>query len=88
MNTYSLIMFITVAIEVYTWIIIARCILSFIPHDPRQTIIRFIYEITDPVLKPFQRVVPLVSGIDFSPLVALLALQFLRYVIVLLLSSF
>lgn len=84
---YSLIRLVDLAFEIYIWIIIARCVLSFFPHDPRQPIIKFVYDITEPVLRPIQRYVPPVGAIDFSPLVAVFGLMVLQYIVVLLLSS-
>jgi YggT family protein len=41
-------------------------------------IARFLEAITDPLLRPIQKVVPLLGGIDISPIVLLLGLQFLK----------
>jgi len=69
-----------IAFEVLNWLIIARVLLSWIRHDPRQPIIRFIYEITDPILQPFRRMLPPRPGmpIDWSPIIAILVLQFVE----------
>ncbi|MGB9804738.1 YggT family protein [Desulfofundulus sp.] len=72
---------INVAFQVYAWLIFVRIILSFIRHNPYQPLIRFIYEITDPVLGFFRRFVPPVGMLDFSPLVAFFALELLRQII-------
>jgi YggT family protein len=55
--------------------------LSFFPHSLNNPLIRFLYNITEPVLKPFRRFQIGGAGmsIDFSPLLALLALQIVRY---------
>jgi YggT family protein len=54
-------------------------LLSFFPHSPRQPLINILYRVTEPLLQPFRRI--RFSGaagtIDFSPLIALLVLQFL-----------
>lgn len=68
------------AFEVLNWLIIARVLLSWVRHDPRQPVIRFIYDITEPILKPFRRMVPARVGmaIDWSPILAILVLQFVE----------
>ncbi len=66
------------ALTAYLWIIIARALLSWVNPDPYNPIVRFIYNITEPVLGYIRRRVPLVfSGIDLSPLLVLAALYFL-----------
>lgn len=47
----------------------ARIILSWFPHK-RTWLSEFLRDTTDPILKPFQRVVPTTMGIDFSPILA------------------
>jgi YggT family protein len=68
------------AFEVLNWLIIARVLLSWIRHDPYHPVIRFIYEITEPVLKPFRRLIPPMPGmpIDWSPIIAIFVLQFIE----------
>lgn len=63
-----------------TWAIIIRALISFIPHSPRQPLIKVLYEITDPILRPFQRFSFMTSGmgIDLSPLIAILVINILR----------
>ncbi|MCS5694702.1 YggT family protein [Desulfofundulus thermocisternus] len=72
---------INVAFQVYTWLIFIRIVLSFIRHNPYHPLIRFIYEITEPVLGFFRRFIPPVGMLDFSPLVAFFALELLRQII-------
>lgn len=70
---------ILVAFEVLIWLIIARVLLSWFPHDPRNTIIRFIYETTEPILAPIRRIMPRGSlPLDFSPLIAIIVLQLIE----------
>ncbi|MBN2427521.1 MAG: YggT family protein [Deltaproteobacteria bacterium] len=66
----------------YIFIIVARAILSWVNPDPYNPIVRFLHSATDPVLYKIQRWVPMTfGGIDFSPLVLLVALTFLQRVI-------
>ena len=63
------------------WLIIIRVFLSYIAHNPYNAILRFIYEMTDPLMQLASRVLPnsLKAPLDFSPIVALLVLQFLLW---------
>ncbi|MGA7877497.1 MAG: YggT family protein [Desulfoferrobacter sp.] len=62
----------------YMWIIIARAILSWVNPDPYNPIVRFLYNVTEPVLYGIRRRIPIsFGGIDFSPLIAILVIMFL-----------
>ncbi|HOQ08935.1 MAG TPA: YggT family protein [Syntrophomonadaceae bacterium] len=70
------------AFNVLVWLIIGRCILSFIPHNPYQPIIKFIYDITEPVMSPFRRLLPTAGPIDFSPILAVLAVTLVQRLVI------
>lgn len=70
---------ISVAFQVYGWIIIARIILSWVRHDPYHPVIRFLYDLTEPYLSIFRRIIPPLGIMDLSPIVALFTLYLLRY---------
>jgi YggT family protein len=55
--------------------VIARVLFSWIRPDPTIWLVRLVYDITEPILDPIRRALPLVGGIDFSPFVALLLLD-------------
>jgi YggT family protein len=64
---------------IYTWIIIAQAIISWVRPDPYNTIVRFLHGVTEPVLRPIRRHLPISwGGFDFSPLIVLLAIIFLQ----------
>lgn len=56
--------------------IFVRAILSWFQMDPRNPLIQALDAITEPILEPIRRVMPRIAMIDFSPLVAILLLQF------------
>lgn len=67
---------IRVAFELLDCLIIVRVILSWVPHDYRNPLIRFVYEITEPILAPIRKLIPRSAmPIDFSPILAILLLQ-------------
>jgi YggT family protein len=62
----------------YMWIIIARAILSWVSPDPFNPIVRFLYRVTEPVLRPIRYRLPTLSmGLDLSPMVVMLVIYFL-----------
>lgn len=65
------------------WAIVIRALLSFIPHSPHHKAIRLLYDVTDPILKPFQRFQIGGAGfaVDFSPVLAIIALNIVRSVL-------
>ena len=66
-------------LNLYMYIIIARAVISWVNPDPYNPIVRFLYSITDPVLLAIRRRLPLsVGGMDFSPIVVILAIIFLQ----------
>ena len=64
------------------WIILIRAILSFVSSDMDNPVVPLLYKLSDPVLKPFQRVLPTPGGIDLSPLVATVAIYIVRALLV------
>ena len=58
-------------------VVIARAILSWVSPDPYNPIVRIINQLSEPVLFPIRRRVPYLGGIDFSPMLALIAVYFL-----------
>lgn len=66
------------AIELYTYVVLASVILSWVPLEPSNPFVRFVNALTEPVLKPIREVLPKSLGIDFSPLVLLIALSIIR----------
>lgn len=72
-----------VVLVIFMWIVIARAILSWVSPDPYNPIVRFIHNITEPVLYQIRKRLPVnFGGIDFSPILVLLAVIFLRQFVV------
>jgi YggT family protein len=67
------------ALTIYLWVIVARALLSWVNPDPYNPIVRFLYNVTEPVLGWVRRRVPLIfGGLDLTPLLVLLAIIFLQ----------
>ena len=79
------------ALNLYTWIIIAAAVISWLIAfnvvNTRNDIVRsvesFQYRVTEPVLGPIRRILPNLGGIDVSPIILLLIIFFIQRVIVL-----
>ena len=63
----------------YMWVIIGRAVISWVNADPYNPIVRFLYEITEPVLGRIRRFLPVCMGaIDFSPVILIIVILFLQ----------
>jgi YggT family protein len=67
-----------IVLSIYMWIIIIAAIISWVNPDPYNPIVRFLYSITDPVLRPIRKRIGIFSGIDISPLIVILIIMFIR----------
>ncbi|HFQ80258.1 MAG TPA: YggT family protein [Desulfobacterales bacterium] len=66
-------------LSAYMWVVIGRAVISWVNADPYNPIVRFLYDITEPVLARIRRFLPVAGGgIDFSPMVLILAIIFLQ----------
>ena len=69
-------------LNLYTWIIIAAALITWVNPDPYNPIARFLRQVTEPVLRPIRRLIPThQTGIDFSPLIAIILIQLIERVI-------
>lgn len=65
--------------RIYSYIILARIFLSWLPVDNNNPIIRLIYKITEPILAPFRIIISFGgTGIDLSPIIVFFLLNILR----------
>jgi YggT family protein len=80
---YALANVIDIALSIYMWIVIVSALISWVNPDPFNPIVRFLYGITEPLFNFVRRHLPLPQmGIDFSPLIVLLAIVFLQQFLV------
>ena len=69
-------------INVFMFAIFVQAILSWVNPDPHHPVAALLRSITAPVLRPFQQLIKPISGIDLSPLVALIALMFAKSLVI------
>ena len=70
---------VNLVIVAYIWIIIARAILSWVNPDPYNPLVRFLHRVTEPVLRRVRERLPTHQlGLDFSPMIVILVLYFLK----------
>lgn len=73
--------------QLYFWVIIVRIFLTWIPSiDWSSPFFKALAIVSDVVLLPFRKVIPPMGGIDFSPIIALMVLQFVQFAVVNVLS--
>ena len=65
-------------IDLYSLVVLAAVVMSWVRADRRHPFVQLVYNLTEPVIAPIRRVVPPIGGLDFSPMILLLALRFLR----------
>jgi YggT family protein len=72
-----------IGLSLYLYIVIARAIISWVNPDPHNPIVRFLNSVTEPVLFRIRRRLPLFfGGMDFSPIVVILAIVFIQSFVV------
>lgn len=68
------------ALTALYWLILIRALISWVNPDPYNAIVQFLYKITEPILEPVRRILPLSLrfGIDISPIIVFFVIIFLR----------
>jgi YggT family protein len=74
---FSAIKLVMTLLMTYFFLIIVAVILSWLGQRLQHPAIPLVYQLTEPVLRPFRKVIPPIAGIDLSPLFALIAIRFL-----------
>jgi YggT family protein len=81
---------IVTVIDIYFWILIAMVVVSWLTAfniiNRQNNFVRqlsyALYRLTEPVLGPIRRFMPDLGGLDISPVIAILILQFIRYLVI------
>lgn len=77
---FSLLRLVFGVMDLYTWILIIRALLSWVSPDPRNPIVQLLVRLTEPVQRPLRKLVPphRLGGLDLSPMIAILLIQFVK----------
>jgi YggT family protein len=80
---YNLVQFVGWILDLYSWVIIAAALITWVSPDPRNPIVQFLHRVTEPVLRPVRNLLPpwKTGGLDLSPLIVIIAIQFIERVI-------
>lgn len=82
----SLIALVDIAFTVIYWLLVIRIVLSWVgvhPYTTGNELLSALYQVTDVILRPFQRLPLRIGMMDFSPIVAFIVLQLLQRLIML-----
>jgi len=72
-----------IGLTLYMWIVIIRALLSWVNPDPYNPIVRFLYRVTEPVLRLVRRLIPMGNiGIDVSPVIVIVVIYVLQNFVV------
>lgn len=75
---------IDIVLTIFYWLILIRALVSWVSPDPFNPVVLFLHKATEPILSPIRRILPLNFrfGIDISPIIAFLAIIFLKSFVV------
>ena len=73
--------FIRILAEVLTTAIFIRVILSWFSPGPTNMLTIVLYQVTEPILAPLRRIIPKFSGLDFTPMAAIILLQVIAHIL-------
>ena len=74
--------------SLYFWVVMVRIFLTWVPSiDWSAPFFRALAIVADVILLPFRRIIPPMGGLDFSPIIAILAFQFIANTIVSMLAK-
>ncbi len=77
--------FISVFIDIYSFVIIATILMSWFPGGSFQ-LKSFLKDVTEPYLVVFRNIIPRIGMIDISPVVALISLDLIKYLLLTIIS--
>ncbi len=72
---------IKVLCDVLTVVILIRVVVSWYFPRPTNVLVTILYRVTEPILAPLRRIIPRVGIFDFTPLVAIILIQLIRYLL-------
>lgn len=68
-----------IILTIYMWVIIIAALISWVNPDPYNPIVRTLYSLTEPVLRPIRRLIGFRLGpLDISPMIVILLIYFIK----------
>ena len=78
----SILQFINLIINIYIWIVIIAALITWVQPNPYNPIVRFLWNVTEPVYRVIRRYIPTnFGGFDIAPIILILFLQFIEILI-------
>ena len=78
----SIIGIIVLLLQLYSFVILGRVLITWMPNlDRSNPAVKLLFDVTEPVLQPVRAMLPPMQGMDFSPLVVMIAITLLTRVI-------
>ena len=65
------------ALQIYSYILLARILMSWVPQLRNNQIGQILYQLTEPVMAPFRKILPPMGGMDFSPILLFMGINYL-----------
>ena len=77
MLSFEVVRLIMFVLDIYTWVIIAAAVISWVSPNPYNPFVRLLRRLTEPVLAPIRQLLPpwRTFGLDFSPMIVILLIQ-------------
>jgi YggT family protein len=75
--SFEVVRLIMLVLDIYTWVIIAAAVISWVNPNPYNPVVSLLRRLTEPVLAPIRQLLPpwKTFGLDFSPLIVILVIQ-------------
>ncbi len=68
---------VSIILTLFYWMFLIRALISWVNPDPFNPIVQFLHRMTEPILQPIRRFLPF-GPVDFSPIIAFIAIIFLQ----------
>lgn len=88
MNQFTLFNVLHWLLQILSFAIIGRALISWFAPASNNPIVRILIEVTEPILAPLRRIIPLIGMIDITPIVAIFLIQLLQSWLVQVLTSY
>ena len=70
------------AATILTVLVFIRVVISWVAPTSHHPLIKFVYRFTEPILGPIRNLLPAMGGIDFSPVLVLIAIQLVERLLI------